>query len=122
MIYDMYRTLTPGIGWRTDKSLSEQLREEQRAMAKSAEYQRKRDAADKIRLYKLKREKRLLRINPHLTADEMDELHRQYSQKKLPVTPEEIELKKKRDERKRISNKKRRQKKRLEKYLCTMQT
>lgn len=122
MIYDMYRTLTPGIGWQTGKSLSEQLREEQRAMAKSAEYQRKRDAADKIRFYKLKREKRLLGINPHLTADEMDELHRQYSQEKLPVTPEEIELKKKRDERKRILDKKRRQKKRLGKYLCKMQT
>ena len=122
MIYDIYRTLTPGIGWQTGKSLSEQLREEQRAMAKSAEYQQKRDASDKIRFYKLKREKRLLGINPHLTADEMDELHRQHSRDKIPETPEAEEIRKKRNERKVIADKKRRQKKRMEKYLCKMQT
>lgn len=50
MVYDCYRTLTYGIGWRTDKTLSEQLREERIAMLLSGERQHRRDMEELQRL------------------------------------------------------------------------
>lgn len=122
MIYDIYINLSSDIGWSKKKSLSEQLRAEKLELEASAARQRKRDAADRKRLYMLKREKAVKARNPNITIEEMDAAHAAYYKSKTPITEQEIQESLRAAERKRAAAKKRRQLKRKEKNQCINQS
>ena len=121
MIYDIYISLTPGIGWSKKKSLSEQLREEKRALEATAARQKKKDVGDRKRLNMLKREKVFKSRKPDATLEEMDAMHTAARQQKIAVTDEEKKEQLRRLERRCAADRKRRQLKKKEKNQCQSQ-